>query len=927
MTFLSILASLLIGPLKLAFEIIFETAYRFVGHPGLAIIFLSLTMNILVFPLYRRADAIQKEVRDREAKLHEGVAHIKKMFSGDERMMILRTYYRQNHYKPTDSLKGSVSLLLEGPFFMAAYQFLSHLEVFKGISLGPITDLGAPDGLFVVGGVSINMLPLLMTLVNVVSSTLYLKGFPLKTKIQLYGIALFFFFFLYTSPACLVFYWTLNNVFSLVKNIFYKLQNPAKVLRFLSVASGLVFLLFGAVYNPDFIKRKILLLAVGLLLLLFSLYPILKNAAHFPKKKGEWYSERRMFLFGAVFLTILTGLLIPSAFIADSPQEYVDITYFHHPLWYIVNSLCMAAGTFLVWMRVFYWLASPKGKFFLAHFVWILCGAALVNYMFFGTDLGVISPSLQYENGMYFSMWQKLSNLMVLTVIAFLMSFIAYKWKRVAANVLLISIIALGAMSAWNLITIKRSVDEISVQQHTENEFPHFQISEMGKNVVVIMLDRAMGEYIPYLFQEKPELKEQFAGFTYYENTISFGGHTFFAAPSLFGGYEYTPVEMNKRPAETLVSKHNESLKVMPVIFSENGFDVTVCDPVYANYQWIPDLSIYDAYPGVATYITNGRFGDVEQKQATIDQNYRNFFCFSVMKSMPLFIQPDIYSHGRYYQVTSESSEEAVSALYLTEGLSLSTGSNALFLEPYYVLMNLPNMTKVTKDETNTFLLMTNNTTHVPMLLQEPDYTPAQNVDNTAYDAENADRFMIEGRELKIENISQMMHYHSNMAALVQLGNWFDYLRKNNVYDNTRIILVSDHGYNLGHFEEFIIYDDNNIPEDLEFYYPLLMVKDFYSEEFITSDTFMTNADVPTLAMEDIILEPINAFTGKPINSDEKTAHDQFIIWDHDNSTNTNTNINTFLPSKWISVKDNIWNKSNWSFYDELMVLDKHVVP
>ena len=43
-------------------------------------------------------------IRDR--RLHKGVAHIKKTFRGDERMMMLQTYYRQNNYKPTYVLKG-----------------------------------------------------------------------------------------------------------------------------------------------------------------------------------------------------------------------------------------------------------------------------------------------------------------------------------------------------------------------------------------------------------------------------------------------------------------------------------------------------------------------------------------------------------------------------------------------------------------------------------------------------------------------------------------------------------------------------------------------------------------------------------------------------------------------------------------------------
>ena len=245
MSFITILETVLLGPLKLLFEIIFNVANMLLEHPGLSIVCLSLVMNILVLPLYKRADAMQEQARDIDLKLSRGVNHIKKVFTGDEKMMILQTYYRQNNYKPTDALNGSVSLLLEIPFFMAAYQFLSHLSILEGISLGPIADLSKPDGLLVIGGIAINLLPVLMTLVNVISSALYLKGFPLKTKIQLYGMAAFFLVFLYTSPSGLVFYWTLNNVFSLCKTIFYKLKNPKKVLAFLTCPIGIIAIVFG----------------------------------------------------------------------------------------------------------------------------------------------------------------------------------------------------------------------------------------------------------------------------------------------------------------------------------------------------------------------------------------------------------------------------------------------------------------------------------------------------------------------------------------------------------------------------------------------------------------------------------------------------------------------------------------------------------
>ena len=220
MSFFSILDTVLFKPLQLLFEIIYTLANRVIANPGASIIVLSLLMNLLVLPLYKRADALQEEEKNTEQRLRRGVQHIKKVFNGDEKMMILQTYYRQNHYKPTYVLRGAISLLLEIPFFIAAYRFLSHLQLLQGASFGPIADLGAPDGLLHIFGLTLNLLPIVMTAVNLVSCVIFTKGSPLKTKLQLYAMAIFFLVFLYDSPSGLVFYWTLNNVFSLIKTIF-----------------------------------------------------------------------------------------------------------------------------------------------------------------------------------------------------------------------------------------------------------------------------------------------------------------------------------------------------------------------------------------------------------------------------------------------------------------------------------------------------------------------------------------------------------------------------------------------------------------------------------------------------------------------------------------------------------------------------------
>lgn len=927
MSFLSIIETLLLGPLKLVFEIIYMIANRFLNHPGLSIIVLSLIMNILVLPLYRRADAMQEQARDIDAKLRDGVAHIKKSFSGDERMMILQEYYRRNHYKPTDALNGSVSLLLEVPFFMAAYQFLSNLKLLEGVSLGPIADLAAPDALIAVGGLTINVLPILMTAVNVVSSAIYLKGFPLKTKIQLYGMAAFFLVFLYTSPSGLVFYWTLNNVFSLVKTIFYKLKNPKKVLGILTCVLGAGLFVFSAFfYRPDNVRRNIFLILVGVLLQVPLVLPWVLKKLPKSAKLSEPKPNRTQFVLGGVFLTVLVGLLIPSAYISSSPLEFADTLSKFNPLWYLVSSGCLAAGMFLVWLGIFYWLASPKGKVIFDHLIWVACGVMLVNYMFFDIDLGVVSSSLRYQFEMYFGLKDVLLNLAVIVVVAAALFLVSWKKGKFVQLVLLTSVLALVGMTTVNTVKANKIVQN-TFQNITDQEehIPQFNLSKKGNNVVVIMLDWALGEYVPFIMNEDPELVEQFDGFTYYKNTVSFGGTTNFGIPAVFGGYEYTPVEMNKRDTEKLETKHNEALLVMPRIFGDNGYEVNFFNPTYAGYQWIPDLGVFADYPEINAYNIYDRFLDPEEMQQLISNNHRNFFCFSLMKTMPLLIQTTIYNRGDYNRAETFDNPDSTTAQDLVD-MAHATGLNSTFNNYYETMQGITDMTVITEEDRNTVMLMTNDVTHEPTLLQMPGYTPSDVVDNSAYEQEVPSRTAADGEVLVMDNGTQMMHYHINMCAFQLLGDWFDYLRENGVYDNTRIIVVSDHGKEQYHYSDLVTDGGALGKVNFERYMPLLMVKDFNSDGFTTSTEFMTNGDVPTLAMQDLIKDPKNPFTGKPINSDEKTAHDQMIIISPLFSTYEN-NGNTFLPGRWASVREDAWDPDNWTIYKEETVLKEHKLP
>ncbi len=925
MTILSALYTLTIKPLELIFEVVFSAAYQSfqklaallldVDFPvsGLSIIVLSLAVNFLVLPLYRRADAMQEEERNTEARLDKWVKHIKATFTGDERTMMLQTYYRQNNYSPTHVLKGAVSLFLEIPFFIAAYNFLSHLTLLYGSGFGPIQSLTEPDGLIRFGGITLNLLPILMTSINVVSTVIFTKGYPRKTRLQLYAMAAFFLVFLYDSPSGLVLYWTLNNLFSLCKTLCYRYKNSDLVVSFLflllGVATcGISFYLIGTHRK----KRGIFFLFIGAILI----GQFFRRLAFKRGKRKPFVFKRKpspkLFFLAVVFLALLTGVLIPSAVIRSSPQEFMNLNNFVHPLWYLVNSFLLAAGVFVLWTGVFYALSDDSAKLFFELGAWVLCGVGLTDYLFFGKRMGLLTANLTYVDAFKVGNMDLLVNLVLVGCAALLFAFLYQKCPQSVTRALAATVAAVVCMSAVNARGITQSVAEVDLNSRSETA-PNFTLSRTGKNVVVIMIDRGMGLYVPYLFNEDPQLEKQFAGFTYYSNTLSFGGFTNFAVPALFGGYEYTPVEMNKRKDELLVDKHNEALKVMPVLFANEGYDVSVLDPSYANYQWIPDLSVFDDCEGVHVYHANGYFAGDDNGESDILVRNRNFFCYSIMKIAPRFLQTALYNEGNYNSCSQQSSYQR---LFTT---SLAEGEYSDFTNAYYVMKNLPTMTSIADCEQGSFVMMTNDITHSDCLLQTPDYVPSMRVNNVEYDEAHQDRFTLNGNTLKMRDYVDYAGYHVNMCAMQLLGDWFDYLREQGVYDNTRIIIVSDHGRSSLQLDNFALDDivytldsPGDRVDDAECYFPVLLVKDYNATEFTTSHEFMTNADVPTLATEGIIENPVNPMTGKPINSDEKTAHDQYVTASKDWDVNIN-NGNVLMPGKWYSVHDDIWDKNNWT--------------
>lgn len=872
----NILYTLIIYPLTLAIETAYQLVYAIFKNVGLATIGVSLAVSFLCLPLYIVAEAWQDIERKKQKQMEGGIARIKKTFKGDEQYMILTTFYKQNHYHPLMALRSSFGLLIQVPFFIAAYSFLSTMPALQGQAFAFIRDMGKPDALFYVGSFPVNVLPIAMTIINIAGSAVYTRGFKLKEKLPIYAMALIFLAILYDSPAGLVLYWTMNNIFSLAKNIFYKIKRPLFVLYILAcaaAAAGIYYVL--AVHSGLFAKRLVMAALFATIFLTPFFVKAAKWAADKPLKAlAENKAARHVvFITCALSLSLLTGIVIPSGVITSSTVEFANIDGIANPNHYVAATFLQALGIFGFWFCCVYFLFGKKIQTLMAAATALLLLWGILNAYAFAGDYGSISRSLIFDKGITDSALAK-----ILNVLAALASgaalFALIKFVKPQNGVIpLFSILfaALLAISAINSIKIQNESAAISKKQIQEADKiePAFHLSKKGKNVVVIMADRAENIYAQTIVNAYPNLKKAFKDWTLYSHTLSYDAHTLLGAPPLYGGYEYTPLNMNARDTVPLKDKNNEALLLMPRIFTEQaGFEAQAFDLSWANYSWVSDMSICAPYPKITganleRKYTSKWIADHPESvtpNATSKAIKRNFLWFSLFREAPVFLRDSVYDKGSWWS-SDENATDMVD-----------------FISYYSVLDYLPELTAFDGNDTGDFVLLQTMATHSSIDLQPPDFVPAKKVTDKG----------------RFENFFGYEYLSVNAALFCRLAEWMEYLKANDCYDNTRIIVVADHGIGAFNIENNFfysgkmldLYKDKVDKRILPLYataaamvemgyildqnHPLLMMKDFTGaedkgREWTVDNSFMTNADVPALAFGGIVQKPVNPWTGKEI--------------------------------------------------------------
>ena len=204
--------TILIAPLEYWMHAVLCWGYDRLHVWGWAIVVMSLVVNFVILPIYIKAESWQEEERAIRKRFEAKEAMIKAVFKGQERFAMISTMQRQAGYTPLLTLRSSIGFFLQIPFFFAAYHFLSHFAPLSGVSFLGLTDLSKPDAMISLGNWSINVMPILMTVINLFSALVYTHNLSRRDKIQLYGMAAVFLVLLYDAASGLVLYWTCNRI-------------------------------------------------------------------------------------------------------------------------------------------------------------------------------------------------------------------------------------------------------------------------------------------------------------------------------------------------------------------------------------------------------------------------------------------------------------------------------------------------------------------------------------------------------------------------------------------------------------------------------------------------------------------------------------------------------------------------------------------
>ncbi len=213
------------GGISKGLIVVLKLCHSAVKNWGLAIILLSVILNVILFPLTMKSFKSMQKMQE----LHPQMEKLKTQFKDQPQKLnkeIMELYKKYN----INPFSGCLPILLQMPIFIALYQALMKSIELRNASFLWIRDLSSPEAIplpisFPIIGDSINILPLIMVGAMVVqqkisttsSGAAVSEEQKQQQKMMLIIMPIMFGFIFYNMPSGLVLYWVVNTILTIVE--------------------------------------------------------------------------------------------------------------------------------------------------------------------------------------------------------------------------------------------------------------------------------------------------------------------------------------------------------------------------------------------------------------------------------------------------------------------------------------------------------------------------------------------------------------------------------------------------------------------------------------------------------------------------------------------------------------------------------------
>ncbi|HEY0686008.1 MAG TPA: sulfatase-like hydrolase/transferase [Steroidobacter sp.] len=354
------------------------------------------------------------------------------------------------------------------------------------------------------------------------------------------------------------------------------------------------------------------------------------------------------------------------------------------------------------------------------------------------------------------------------------------------------------------------------------------QFSQTQPNVLIVFLDRFMGSFVESILQDHPDLRERLSGFTWYPRTIAAGYNSIAGVHPMLGGYDYTPLEMNARH-QSLSKLSAEAFSILPHNFAQHGYRVNMVGPRGMGFTLEGDCRSLQIEGVTCSHVPMSAVKSrAEQMGFALNDlamaNYADLLVLlGSMRSAPYALKAVLYKRGPWRPFMDQSA--------------------ATTFREWAQLQGFAEMSATTATESN-FNFISNLLPHQPVYMGE-DCRPRRE----PYEVSKE-----EVQRRGHNHLLSLQHYVAARCSLLAVADYLDFLKRSGVYDNTKIVIVSDHGIAQ------VVQDRSSraiaggtTANKFVGSRSVLLVKERSANGALqVSETFTPNAEVPRIVCEEI---------------------------------------------------------------------------